>query len=190
MRRLLPFLILTFALSSCSLVKNLGLTREEKNKNKAAEYIEKAKILNPSAIEGREIEIPVTLISPEDSGSFQFKIETKLNADSLIAEVEADPLQAPRIIREIVEMPCDMESTPFEDGNFKGTVSISNGILDVDVIEKADTLSGTAKAMTDIINPTRIEKPGFFAKLEESILYIFGLIIALVVGGLVGKFLL
>jgi hypothetical protein len=190
MKRLLPFLILILALSSCSLVKNLGLTPEEKAQNKAADYIEKALRLDPSAIEGHEVEIPVTLPIPERSGSIALEIESRLNADSLIAIVETAPDQAPRIIREILEMPCEVDEMPFEDSLLVGTFSIENGRALFDYTVKADSVSGSVTTVTNTINPTRHEKPGFFAKLEQNILFIIYLIIALAVGIGMGKWLL
>ena len=186
MERIASVILIALALSSC------GLSKEMRRSNRAADLIEKAKRIDPSAVEGREVDIPVALIAPERSGSFRFEIENTLNTDSLIEIIETEPDEAPRIIREIVEMPCDTDSLPFEDDNLKGTFSITDGVVSFDYTEKADTVSGTVKAMTDSINPTNYERrpPTFWERLGDKFTLIIVLVIGIVIGVILKKFIL
>ena len=184
MKRLLPFLILILIFGSCS------LSKEARRSNRAADLIEKAMRIDPSVVSGREVEIPVTLEIPERKGSIDFEIKPLLNSDSLIAIIDAAPDQAPRIIRQIVEMPCEVDEIPFEDSLLVGTFTVENGKALFDYTIKADSVSGSVTAMTDTINPTRVEKPGLLGKINQLSRLIIYLIAAFVVGIAVGKFLL
>ena len=172
------------------LVNSCGLSKEMRRSNNAVDHIEKAKRKDPSIVRGREIEIPVKIKTQEKLALFDFNIKPVTNPESLISLIEKDLNQAPRIIREVVNLPCALEEEPFENGDFKGTVSIKNGVLRVDVMSKADSVSGNVKVMTDVIKPTQYDKRSIFAKLSDQILQITYLIIAFVLGAVVGKLFL
>jgi len=159
----LLFLLIGLLVASCSPFGKIIKTpdqpskREIRKANRAAKYVDRAIKISPEIIKGKEVTLPVTLETPEHTGVLRINTApdhiSRHVTDSLIAIAVASPQNTPRIIREIIEKPCEMSSIPFEDSLLVGDFRIERGVAIFNYTVKSFDVTGEVTTTTQTINP-------------------------------------
>jgi hypothetical protein len=119
---------------------------------KAARLIERARIIDPSIVHGKQVEVEVEF--PGALSVMQIPI-IRERVDAVLAEIEANPQELPEIVERIVTRPI-LKPQRYEDDNF--LIFAREGAGQIEIIVNAKPQKLTATTSTETINPTMVKR--------------------------------